>query len=93
MRRKGRNRLSAYTDDRYEIHWGKFRYLLKQQDSRALAHVPIFYGSRPPAEDSVWNRIRDDGFDRHWQLPAFESQQILMRPKTIAPAFIADFGP
>ena len=63
MRRKGRPRLSAFTDDRYEIDWGKFLYVLKQQDSRALAHVPILYGSRPPAEDSVWNRIRDDGFD------------------------------
>ena len=25
--------------------------------------MPVLYGSRPPAEDSVWNRIRDDGFD------------------------------
>jgi cephalosporin hydroxylase len=23
----------------------------------------VLYGSRPPAEDSVWNRIRDDGCD------------------------------
>ena len=28
-----------------------------------MGEVPILYGSRPPAEDSVWDRIRDDGFD------------------------------
>ena len=63
MKRKGRNKLSAFKNDDYEIDWGKFLYVLKEQDSRGLAEVPILYGSRPPAEDSVWNRIRDDGFD------------------------------
>ena len=63
MHRKGRPRLSRFKDDSYEIDWGKFLYVLKEQDSRALAEVPILYGSRPPAEDSVWNRIRDEGFD------------------------------
>ena len=63
MKRKGRSTLSAFKDDHYEIDWGKFLYLLKEKDSRGLAEVPILYGSRPPAEDSVWNRIREDGFD------------------------------
>ena len=63
MRRKGRARLGRFTDDSYEIDWGKFLYVVKEQDSRALAEVPILYGSRPPAEDSVWDRIRDEGFD------------------------------
>lgn len=61
--RKGRRKLGAFKDDRYEIDWGKFLYVVKEGDTRALAEVPILYGSRPPAEDSVWNRIRDEGFD------------------------------
>lgn len=63
MKRKGRSRLSPYVDDSYSIDWGKFLYVVKEQDSRGLAEIPILYGSRPPDEDSVWNRIRDDGFD------------------------------
>jgi len=63
MKRKGRSTLSAFKDDSYELDSGKFLYLLKEKDSRGLAEVPVLYGSRPPAEDSVWNRIREDGFD------------------------------
>ena len=63
MNRKFRTKLSAFTDDDYQIDWGKFLYVVKEQDSRGLAEVPILYGSRPPDEDSVWDRIRDDGFD------------------------------
>ncbi len=63
MKRKGKSRLSAFRDDSYEIDWGKFLYLLKEQDQRGFAEVPILYGSRPPEEDSVWQRIRDDGLD------------------------------
>jgi uncharacterized LabA/DUF88 family protein len=63
MKRKGRTTLSPYTDDSYNIDWGKFLYVLKEKDTRALAEIPILYGSRPPAEDSVWNKIRDEGFD------------------------------
>jgi uncharacterized LabA/DUF88 family protein len=63
MKRKGRAKRGPYLDDSYEIDWGKFLYLLKEKDTRTLAEVPILYGSRPPAEDSVWNRIREDGFD------------------------------
>lgn len=62
--KKSRNgKLSPYKDAGYEIDWGKFLYLLKEKDTRAFIDVPVLYGSRPPAEDSVWNRIRDDGFD------------------------------
>jgi uncharacterized LabA/DUF88 family protein len=63
MKRKGRSRLSRFLDDSYEIDWGKFLYLLKEKDSRGLAEVPVLYGSRPPPNDSVWNRIREEGFD------------------------------
>jgi len=63
MQRKGRGKLSAYKDSSYEIDWGKFLYVLKEKDARSFVEVPTLYGSRPPAEDSVWNRIRDDGFD------------------------------
>lgn len=63
MKRKGRSKLSAFGDDSYEIDWGKFLYVLKEKDSRGLAEVPVLYGSRPPPNDTVWNRIREDGFD------------------------------
>lgn len=63
MKRKGRAKRGPYLDDSYEIDWGKFLYLLKEKDTRTLVEVPILYGSRPPAEDSVWNRIREEGFD------------------------------
>lgn len=63
MKRKGRARLSPFTDGSYEIDWGKFLYVVKEKDSRALAEIPILYGSRPPPNDSVWQRIKDDGFD------------------------------
>jgi uncharacterized LabA/DUF88 family protein len=63
MKRSRKGKLSAYKDNTYEIDWGKFLYVLKEKDTRAFVEVPILYGSRPPAADSVWNRIRDDGFD------------------------------
>ena len=63
MKKKGRSVLSRFKDDSYEIDWGKFLYLVKEQDSRGLAKEPFLYGSRPPPNDSVWDRIRDDGFD------------------------------
>lgn len=63
MKRKGKATLSPYVDDSYEIDWGKFLYVLGEKDTRGLAEVPFLYGSRPPPDDSVWKRIRDDGFD------------------------------
>lgn len=63
MHRKGRSRLGPDKDDSYEIDWGKFLYVLGEKDARGLAEIPILYGSRPPPQDSVWNRIREDGFD------------------------------
>jgi uncharacterized LabA/DUF88 family protein len=62
-RREGRARLGARVDDSYHIDWGKFLYLVKETDSRALSQVPFLYGSRPPPDDTVWERIRNDGFD------------------------------
>ena len=63
MKRKGRSWRSAFTDQSYEIDWGKFLYVVAEKDTRGLADIPVLYGSRPPDEDSVWQRIRDDGFD------------------------------
>jgi len=63
MKRKGKPRRGPYLDNSYEIDWGKFLYVVKEKDTRALAEVPFLYGSRPPPNDSVWQRIRDDGFD------------------------------
>jgi hypothetical protein len=63
MKRKAKARLSPYVDGSYEIDWGKFLYVLGEKDTRGLAEVPYLYGSRPPPDDTVWKRIRDDGFD------------------------------
>lgn len=63
MIKKGAPKLSAFLDDSYEIDWGKFLYVVQEKDQRRLANVPTLYGSRPPPNDSVWQRIRDDGFD------------------------------
>lgn len=63
MQRKGQARRSAFLDDTYEIDWGKFLYLVQERGQRVLANVPVLYGSRPPPDDSVWQRIRDAGFD------------------------------
>lgn len=63
MKSEGRRKLGRFLDNSYEIDWGKFLYVVKETDSRALADVPYLYGSRPPPNDSVWQRIRDDGFD------------------------------
>jgi hypothetical protein len=57
MIRKGRPKLGAFVDDRYEVDWGKFLYVVKEKDTRALAEVPFLYGSRPPPNDSVWECI------------------------------------
>lgn len=43
--------------------WRRFEAHINRRSAQWPTHVPILYGSRPPAEDSVWNRIRDDGFD------------------------------
>lgn len=63
MKKKGRSKFGYFKDDSYEIDWGKYLYLTTEKDLRGLAAIPVLYGSRPPDEDSVWKRIRDDGFD------------------------------
>lgn len=63
MQRKGQARRSAFLDDTYEIDWGKFLFLVQERGQRVLANLPVLYGSRPPPDDSVWERIRDAGFD------------------------------
>ena len=63
MKRQGRDRLGREVDDSYEIDWGKFLYVVKSKGDRLLAQVPVLYGSRPPPDDTIWKRIRDEGFD------------------------------
>lgn len=41
MKRKGRPKLGPYLDNSYEIDWGKFLYVIKETDPRALAEVPF----------------------------------------------------
>jgi uncharacterized LabA/DUF88 family protein len=48
-------------DPFFVIDYGKVLYVV--QDGRHLASIPRMYGSEPPPNDSVWKRIRDDGFD------------------------------
>lgn len=63
MRRCGSGRLSPQLDNSYQIDWGKFLFLAKQEGPRMLAQVPILYGSRPPPNDSIWQQIRNEGID------------------------------
>ena len=63
MKRKTKAKLSWFVDNNYEIDWGKYLYVLSEKDTRGLIEVPFLYGSRPPPDDTVWQRIRDDGFD------------------------------
>lgn len=62
-KRNAGGRRGTYLDDSYEIDWGKFLYLVKSRGNRLLAHVPMLYGSRPPPDDTVWQEIRNEGFD------------------------------
>lgn len=61
--RSGTGKLSPGVDNSYQIDWGKFLYLAKLQGGRLLSQVPVLYGSRPPPDDSIWQQIRDEGFD------------------------------
>ncbi|WP_035609499.1 NYN domain-containing protein [Hylemonella gracilis] len=63
MKRRGKDKLDRELDDAYEVDWGKFLFVVKSKGNRPLAQVPVLYGSRPPPEDTIWQRIRDEGFD------------------------------
>ncbi|WP_414442480.1 NYN domain-containing protein [Burkholderia sp. 22PA0106] len=54
---------SVQVDGGYEVDWGKFINLVKSRGNRHLAKMPTLYGSRPPPDDSVWEAIRQEGFD------------------------------
>lgn len=56
-------RRNVQIDDTYELDWGKFLHLVKSRGNRVLAQVPVLYGSRPPPDDTVWQEIRNEGFD------------------------------
>lgn len=47
----------------YVLDYGKLLYVLEERNTRILAAVPRMYGSEPPPNDSVWKRVRDEGFD------------------------------
>lgn len=63
MKRRGHDKLSEIIDNTYEIDWGKFLHIVKKNEARRFAQVPVLYGSRPPPNDSVWEQIRKEGFD------------------------------
>lgn len=63
MKRRGKDRPDPIIDNSYEMDWGKFLYVVKSKGNRLLAQVPILYGSRPPPDDTIWERIRNEGFD------------------------------
>ena len=48
-------------DPFFVIDYGKLLYVV--QDGWHLASIPRMYGSVPPPNDTVWDRIRDDGYD------------------------------
>lgn len=62
-KRNAGGRRGQQVDDSYEIDWGKFLYLVKTKGNRLLATGPALYGSRPPPDDTVWQQIRNEGFD------------------------------
>ena len=61
-RYKGGSR-GTEVDNSYEINWGKFLHLVKSRGNRLSAQVPVLYGSRPPPDDTIWTKIRNEGFD------------------------------
>ena len=62
-KRNAGGRRGPQVDQKYEIDWGKFLHLVKSRGNRLLAQVPVLYGSRPPPDDSIWQEIRNEGFD------------------------------
>jgi hypothetical protein len=46
---------------RYRIDYGRLLALV--QGARILGAIPKLYGSEPPPNDSVWERIKEYGFD------------------------------
>ncbi len=63
MKKRGRDRPDELVNNSYEIDWGKFVDVVKSKGNRLLAQSPILYGSRPPPDDTIWERIRKEGFD------------------------------
>jgi hypothetical protein len=58
----GLNKRSPVPSDwRYRIDYGKLLDLV--QGARTLGEVPKLYGSEPPPVDTVWQRIKECGFD------------------------------
>lgn len=62
-KRNANGHRGTHVDKTYEIDWGKFLYLVKSRGNRLLSRVPTLYGSRPPPDDTVWQQIRNEGFD------------------------------
>lgn len=62
-KRNNGGKRGTQVDDSYDLDWGKFLNLVKIRGNRLLAQLPVLYGSRPPPDDSIWNEIRNEGFD------------------------------
>lgn len=48
-------------DQQFAIDHGAL--MLVVMDNRGLAALPKMYGSEPPPNDTVWDRIREEGYD------------------------------
>ncbi len=57
--RMGKSR--KYKDQEYVLDYGALLQVV--MDGGYLAALPKMYGSEPPPNDTVWQRIRDEGFD------------------------------
>ncbi len=54
---------ARYLDKHYVLDYGMLLYVVMEHDTRFLAAIPCMYGSEPPPQDTVWERIRNEGFD------------------------------
>ena len=52
---------AKYRDQEFVLDYGAL--LLVVMDGGTLAALPKMYGSEPPPNDSVWDRIRSEGYD------------------------------
>jgi hypothetical protein len=50
-----------YKDQEYVLDYGMLLQLV--MDGGYLAALPKMYGSEPPPNDTVWDRIREEGYD------------------------------
>jgi uncharacterized LabA/DUF88 family protein len=68
---------SKILDDEYRIDFGKLHTFLANGDTSGIKKAVLF-GSRPPANDSLWNIARTAGFE-----PKIEDRNVANQEKRI----------